>query len=713
LKLRRLALFAGPCVAILIYLPTIGHEFVFDDRGAIEANPLVHDLRDLPRIPLSPYWTSIGGPGSLYRPLTNITFAIDRAIARGLKPGWFHFVNVILHGLATLLVVLVARRILPGTAGPAIAGLLFAVHPVHVEAVAGVVGRSEMLAACGVLTAVLCHRRALESAPLGASWAGAAWGASLLGMLSKESAVTAPILCLLIDRALSVSSGPARRRRRVLYVGHAITLIAYLAARAAVMGTIMLGAPIHFVDNPAASAGPIDGRLTALGTLPRYAGLLLWPSRLSADYSFDQLPILRSLAEPMVLGGIALILVVVGGGVLLMRRAPAVGLSLLWIAISASLTCNLLLFIGTLLAERLMYLPSVGLCLLVGWGIASVPPRWLAPACLVALGIGAVGAARSAIRIPQWKDDFSLYRSAAEISPRSARIRFNLGNAFLRRSQFEMAEESYRAALAIYRDFGDARLNLGMAVLQQGRAREAIEHFTAVIERHPEESEAKVNLGVAHRMLGEDALAERLLFEALEVDPRLAKAWNNLGSISLARGEMEEAIARMQTAVELDPRLAIFRVNLADALNADGRHDEADVQFRAAYRMDPLLPEARRGWGELALRREDLVTAEREFRAAASGSPPSARAANFLGFLLGRRGEVRGAVEAYELALRIDPTLHDAHNNLGMLYAEQLGQPEKGVAHLRRSLEIAPVQLGAEEIRRRLEALRSRVREAD
>jgi tetratricopeptide (TPR) repeat protein len=530
-------------------------------------------------------------------------------------------------------------------------------------------------------------------------------------MLSKESAVTAPILCMLVDRALPVSPGPGRRRRQVLYVGYAITLGTYLVARFAVLGTIVLGAPIPFVDNPAASAGPIDGRLTALGTLPRYAGLLLWPTRLSADYSFDQLPVLRSLVDPMVVGGIVLVLAVVGGGALLMRRAPAAGLSLLWIAVSASLTCNMLLFIGTLFAERLMYLPSVGLCLLIGWGIASVSLRRLSLACLAGLAFCALGAGRSLIRIPEWRDDFTLYSSAAVVSPRSARIRFNLGNAYLRQSRFAKAEEHYRSALGIYTEFDDARLNLGMAVLQQGRAREAIEHLTTIVEHHPEGVDAKVNLGAAYRMLGEHARAEELLIEVLEIDPRSAKAWNNLGSIALARGHVEEAITRMEKAVALDPNLAILRVNLADVLTAAGRYDEAAVQFEAGYRMDPQLPEARRGWGELALRRGDRATAEREFRAASTGDNPSARAANFLGFLLSRRGDVRGAVEAYELALRIDSSLLDAHNNLGVLYDEQLGRPERAMAHLRRSLEIGPTQPRVQEIRRRLEALRARIRE--
>ncbi len=709
MRARRLALLAGPCLAVLIFLPALGHEFVFDDRGAIQANPLLHDLRDLPRILIAPYWSTAGSAGGLYRPLTTLTFALDRLVARGLHPGWFHLVNLLLHGLATWLVVRLAGRILNGTAAPALAGLLFAVHPVHVEAVAGVVGRSEILAACGALASVLAHRRALESPPGRAGrWIAAAGGAGFMAMLAKESGVIAPILCLLSEIAFPASATPARARRLTLYGGHLLALAGYLAARLAVLGGLGLEAPIHPVDNPAAAAGPLDGRLTALAVLLRYAGLLIWPARLSADYSHAQIPVAGGLLDPAVLAGAALAAAVVIGGILLIRVRPAAGFSLLWIAVSASLTTNLIVFIGTLCAERLMYLPSVGLCLLVGWGVAACRGRWRTIAVGFAILLGAAGAARTLARIPDWKDDLALYGSAARVSPRSVRIRFNLGNAHLRRGDWSLAEENYRAALDIYPGFDDALMNLGMALLQQGRVPEAIEHLTAAVKRNPRETEARVNLASAYRAMGDPSRAEALLLEVLDENPRSAKAWNNLGSIALSRGEIERAVTCLRRAVNIDPGMAVFRVNLADALNAAGMADEADSHFEAAHRLDPSHPEVRRGRGEAALRRGEVETAERAFRAAAAGRPPSARAANFLGFLLARRGDLDGARTAYERAIRIDPSLYDAHNSLAMIYGERLGDTARAIDHLERSLRIEPGQPDAERIRRTLEELKAR-----
>ena len=587
-------------------------------------NPLMQDLGELPRLVASPYWNAPGHRRELYRPLTSAWLALDGAIS-GMRPAWFHGVNAVLHALVTFLLTLLALEMSGGRAAVAAsAGAVFAAHPVHVEAVAGIVGRSEILAALFVLTAILCHRRALVAERGRASvWPWAAWLAALCGMFAKESAIVAPALCALSE-AVPAPRRAGRGFRAVLYAGYAMCATAYLAARWKVLGGIGAGLPIPFVDNPAAAAGPVDGRLTGLGTLVRYAGLLLWPRHLSADYSYDQIPVIHSVLDPLAAAGLILAIGVIGAGAWLLSRAPLAGFGLLFMAVSASLTTNIVLFIGTLLAERLMYLPSVGLCLLVGCWAGKVGTRLgmvvagTAVALVVALSFG-----RSHARIPDWNDDFTLYRSAASISPRSARIRFNLGNAYLRASRNRDAEDNFRAALAIYPEFQDARVNLGMALVQQGRAQEALGLLEAAASKEAENADLAINLGTAYRSLGDVTRAETAFRRALELDPGSSRAWNNLGSIELSRGRIDEAIADLQNAVRLEPRMAVFRMNLGDAYNAASRGAEAAEQFEAAFRLDPTLAETHRGLGEIALARGDLVAAEREFRVAASAPQPS------------------------------------------------------------------------------------------
>jgi tetratricopeptide (TPR) repeat protein len=706
---RRAALLTPILVAILLHLPAVAHEFVFDDRGAILENPLLGRAADLPKIFVAPWWNAArAGPG-LYRPITTLSFGIDRALAGGLRPGWFHLVNVLLHGGVTWLVARLALLLLESPTGACIAGLLFAVHPVHVEAVAGVVGRAEILAAGLTLAAVLLHRAALIGAGRMADLALAgAPVAILLAMLSKESAFTAPVLVAICDDW--AGGGPTSgRRRRGLYASYAAAVLCALALRTQVLGSPAGLGAIPFIDNPAAAAGAVEGRLTALACVSRYAGLLLWPARLSVDYSYDQIPLASGASDPLVLLGFTLVAGIVVGGVLLVRRRQVAGRALLFTACSMALTANLLLFIGTLFAERLLYLPSVGACLLAGWAVSRMRAPFAARAAL-AVAFAAVVAAgvRTWVRLPEWRDDFTLYQSAARVSPRSARIRYNLGNAWLKRQDDRRAEEEYRAAIAIYPGFGDARANLGMTLLRLGRSADALEALTEAARLQPANAEVAVNLGSACRALGDVARAEREFRQAIAINPHAATAWNNLGSLALSRGDPAGAVDALQRAVAADPGFAIYHVNLADALMASNRKEEAIPEFERAATLDPELPEVRRGLGEIAMARSDLATAEREFRRAADASQPSARAANFLGYLLSRRGDARGAAAYYERALALDPTLSDAHRSLGLIDSSVLGEPGKALGHFRQSLALAPDQPGADDLRKWIRDLERR-----
>ena len=701
--------------AILLHLPALRNDFVFDDRGVLLQNPLLAEWRMAPRILSAPYWNAPGLTGGLYRPVTTLSFALDRALAGGFRPAWFHAVNVLLHGGVAALVVLLALRLgLPPWAG-LVAGGLFAVHPVHVEAVASVVGRSEILAAgFGILT-LLCGAVARRDPGRPGTIAAIAAPVLLLGaMLSKESAFVIPAIAWLFD--LAFPPGAPRRGRALLLGGTAAAALA-LGLRAHALGGLG-GPPIPFVDNPAAAAGPFAGRVAALAVLPRMARLLLWPHRLSADYSYAQIPLPSGPADPMLLLGLALAVGVTIAGLLALRRLPALGFALLFVPASLALTCNLVLFIGTLLAERLLYLPSVGICLAAAAVVATAggaaadgsPVALRRPArarALLALTLAAIaaGAWGTFRRLGDWRDDFSLYESAARVSPKSARIRYNLGNAWLRRGRFAVAETEYRLALEVYPGFGDAAGNLGLSLLQQGRAAEAIEVLRDAATKQPRNPEVRVNLGSARRALGDRAGARAEFEAAIALSPDTASAWNDLGSLLLSQGETDEAIRCLERAVATEPGYALYHVNLADAYNAAGRAAEARARFEAADRLDPEASESIRGRGELALLRGDVAAAETAFRAAAGGSPPSARAANFLGYLLVRRGDRQAATAAYERAVALDPTLWDAHRSLGLLFAEQPAERQRAVRHLTLSLQLEPEQEGAERLRERIRLL--------
>ncbi len=711
---RRAALALPPFLSIASHLQATGCGFVFDDRGVILENPLMQDVGRLPELLASPWWAGAVRDAGLWRPLTSLTFALDRAIA-GLDASWFHAINLGWHALATWLVTLLALELGGGLAAAILAGLLFAVHPVHTEAVVGIVGRAELIAAVAVIGALLLHRRALR--PGAGRWPLVlAPCAAFAAMLAKESGFAVVALLPFVTPAagaapVRTSEPPPVGRRRALVLGHAGAFVLAIGLRLAVLGRLGPGAGIPFVDNPAASAGALIGRLTALACVTRYARLLVWPRTLSADYSYAEIPLATGIGDPRALAGLALVVAVLLLAWRFRKTRPLVGFGLLLLAIALAPASNLLIFAGTLLAERLLYLPSAGLCLAAAGGVLALPSGTARRvAGLLAFLLGGLGLLRTWTRVPDWRDDFTLYRSAAAASPQSTRIHYNLGNAWLRQDRFAEAETEYRRAIAIYPEFADARANLGLSLLQQGRAEEARAVLTAVAERLPRNAEVAVNLGSALRALGRADEAEAQFERALAIDPRTATAWNNLGSLRLQRGDAPGAVEALGRAAAAAPEVAIYQVNLGDALLAAGRREEGLRAFDAAGRLDRTTPEVRRAVGEAALERGDAVTARREFEAAAGGAPPSARAANFLGFLASRAGDADAAIGWYDRAVSIDPTLADAHRNLALLLAPRPGETRRAALHLRRSLELDPHQADAAGALALLRDLESRMR---
>src|SRR5437899_1422329 len=263
---NRVALGAVFLAGVLLYLPTARYRFVQDDRAIIVANPAAHSIGDGLRGFSQPYWPRPSEAG-LYRPVTILSFAIDWAVSKG-SAAWMHIANALWHGLVCLLVTLVLARWLP-VAGAVAAGLVFAWHPVHVEGVANIVSRNELLAAAGMFGAVLAARR---------GWWLVAVGAAALAMLSKELAVVTGVV-LMADYWLC--HGEARRPYPTgFWVALGVVTVVYVA-----LWTQIGRAGAADVAAPLLHANTWQRLMIAFPANLRAAGLLIWPSSLSADYS--------------------------------------------------------------------------------------------------------------------------------------------------------------------------------------------------------------------------------------------------------------------------------------------------------------------------------------------------------------------------------------------------------------------------------------------
>jgi len=432
--------------AVALYLPTIRYGFVQDDRAIIVSNPAAHSIGTGLAAFDDPYWPRETGAG-LYRPVTILSYALDWTLFGG-RPGWLHVMNALWHGLATVLLVALLARWLPPL-GATAAGLIFAWHPVHVEAVASLVGRAELLVAVGILGAVLAARRG--------QWVLAVLCAAL-AMLSKEHGVIVGVV-LLLDKWLQPSED--KRYPTSFWIALAVVTLGFLGA------WLSIG---WVGENDAAGVfygtGMWSRLAIALPAALRAVLLLVWPASLSVDYSPQVIParVGPSLAALVGLG------MAVGVPALAWwcrRRAPAIAFTSAIAALSYLPASNLFFASGVVLAERNLYLAVALPAAVVGWGATWLATRCgLRPAAVAAAILVAVCGWRSFARLPAWQDNRTQLLTLLGDHPESYRAHASAAAVLAGLHDTAGARREYRAADSLFS--GDPYLDGAHAIFLIG-----------------------------------------------------------------------------------------------------------------------------------------------------------------------------------------------------------------------------------------------------
>ena len=576
----------------------------------------------------------------------------------------------------SLLVYFLLRALGAGGFLSLAAGALFAVHPVHTEAVSGIVGRAEILAFLFVLGAmglVIIDRQPGDRRQPGhprqpgarRGLPVAVFGLVVLALLSKESAVFALPLFLLYDASV------AGRLRARTYLPLVAAVVAYAIMRHAALGGLGLtGREIGVLDNPAAHATFGTRVLAAPMLFAKYLQLLFAPYRLSADYSFNQIPLPSSILDGRVLAGLAL-LVAAGAGTALAWRF---GRRLVAFAIGAVVLpvlglVHVLFPLGTLLAERLIYLPSFGACFLVGLGLESLRKRWPRAAHLLLVAVVVVGLGRTVARNRDWMDNETLFRRTTEASPASARSHFLLGTA----------------------------------LVEKGDYREGAAAFRRGLEIAPGHSGGLVSLGQALESAGEPGEAEAALREAVAHAPSMPSVHEALGLLLYKRGRLEEASSVLERALKLDPASAASRSALAEVSLAAGREraKEGDTSralelFRTSLELEPDDARAWNYLGVIEERRRQRSQAKGFYKKALASDPDLVPGLLNLASVLLNEGDVTGAEKHYRKASELDPSSYEAHNSLGIALA-RMGRRAEAADEFRKALSVNPELAAARE----------------
>ena len=580
-------------VAVAAYANSVLNGFAYDDNTIIVGRSVVAE-GGVVEVLTSAYWPQAVSGAGLYRPVTLSSFALEWRLWNG-HPAGFHLVNLAVHTAVSLVVFLLILP-LSATLPALVGGALFAAHPVHSEAVANVVGRSELYSALFVLGACLLF---LKGRGLSPSWRAARLlgiGALyVLGLGSKEMAVTLPALLVLITL---VRTGDGRVSDRVrtdlpVFLLTAALLAAFLGAR-----FLMLGSVSGEVPAPALVGLSAGQRiLTSLAVWPHYLRLLVFPLDLVVDYAPAVLFPALTWGPDVILG----LLTILGGAaavIFLWPRERLVALGIAWFGIAILPVTNLLIPTGVLLGERTLYLPSVGLAFVVA-GVVS----WTARERRTSLGILLVGAGvlcsafmvRTALRNPSWMSTFTMLTTLGEEHPESLMAIRARAQGLDNVGEYEEADRYYQTALELAPEGYSLLVEVARFYGRGERWVEAESLLVHAIELFPTHPVAWQVLSEQRLNQGRSREGHAVALQGLSLVGSDRDLWKLVSESYVAKGDYDAAIrARWASFGVADDDSEEWR-RMSELMELAGRSEEADD---ASRRADVLASQERQARGD-------------------------------------------------------------------------------------------------------------------
>ncbi|MEO0339466.1 MAG: tetratricopeptide repeat protein [Bacteroidota bacterium] len=632
-RLHWIVIFA---IGFLVYANTLGHDYTQDDAIVITEN--MFTTKGISGFGgILQYDTFYGFfkeegkanlvTGGRYRPFSLLTFAVEYSIF-GENPAVSHLLNALLFAFTALMIYWVLLRLIPvgkyGTEAYFIAlatALLFAVHPIHTEAVANIKGRDEILAFLGSLGALYFALQAFEKK----QWLPHLWGALCLfaGMLSKENAITFVAIIPLTLYFFTTAKTADLFKVGLPYLAAALV---FIGMRSAVVPFSLGEKSYELMNNPflrlengryvAISFG--EQMATVMYTLGKYVQLLIFPHPLTHDYYPKHID-LKTWGDPMVLLSLVLYIGMIAYAIWGLRQKDWLSYGILFYLLSLSIVSNVVFAIGTNMAERLIFMPSVGFCFIVAVLLYRLGKR-LAPnkklkqfkqlqIPLLLLGVfGIALAAKTVMRNTAWKDNYTLFTTDIQTSQNSAKLRaatggeliaqFNaepneslktarlteavghlqeatrlhptyklpyhlMGNAHYYLKNYDAAIDAYDNALALDGGYTEAIQNIAITYREAGKQageqqndlNKAVQYLTKSLEYNNADFEANRLLGVAYGMAGQGQQAVNYFQRAADISPETASIWYNLGTAYYSIENEDLGQQYHQKALQMDPQV--------------------------------------------------------------------------------------------------------------------------------------------------------------
>ena len=616
-----------------------------------------------------------------WHPLTWLSYMLDYQLF-GLNPAAFHLVNMVFHAFNTLLLFAVFKRMTGARWPSAFVGALFALHPLHVESVAWVAERKDVLCAFFGMLTLWAYARYVERPRLGRYFLALlffAWG-----LMAKPMLVTLPFVLLLLDfwplgrvrfgaaqpqpastpASVWRQSGKNSPQSILRLVAEKTPFFILTALSSIVTYSAQQGARVTIASLPVTQR--IANALVSYG---RYVLNTLWPTDLAVFYPHPgHWPAWQVGGAGLLLAAVTLF------AFRRWRNSPYLTVGWLWYLGMLVPVIGLVQVGEQAMADRYMYVPMIGLVVMLAWGVADVAERWRIKKAAVVLSGGAVVLGclvLSGFQVRLWKNSLTLFRHALAVTTGNTVAHNSLGDALLSEGKTNEAVAEFSAVLALDPEDALAHGNMGNVLLGQGKGEEALAQYQQGLRFNPKNPELNYNTGICLAKLGRFSEAVPYYSAALQLRAEYADAYLNLGNALAGLGRFDEAIANYTTALRLRPNFAPAHLNIGNALTQQGKHAEAAPHYAESLRLEPTNAQAHCNLALSLAGQGKTREAVAHLTEALRLRPEDAQFHFHLATVLAGEKKAQEAIAQYHEALRLKPDSTLALNNLAWILATQ------------------------------------------
>jgi tetratricopeptide (TPR) repeat protein len=645
-------------------------------------------------------WKNVGWAFTSYdvaywHPLTWLSHMVDCELY-GLRAELHHLTSLILHIANSLLLFLVFRRMTGAVWRSAFVAAVFAVHPLNVDSAAWIAERKNVLSTLFWLLTMWFYAGYANRG--GTVRYLAALLLYALGLLAKPMLVTLPFVMLLLDY------WPLRRFRLGQDDGQSDTpalsaaVVIRLVREKIPFFVLSVSGVLSFclaVERPGTAVStevvPVGLRIAnALVSYVSYASKTIWPCGLAVYYPYPEaIPIWKAAGVLLLVAGVSVLVV----GALRKRPYAAVG----WFWYVGTLVPVIGLYQAGLwpaMADRWAYVPLIGLLIIIAWGVGDLAGRWNLPGAVVIVGAGTCLAALTVctwVQVGYWRDGYTLFTHALEVTRDNYIAHYNLANVLLKRGEADKAVEHYKEAIGIHETYVDAYYNLGIALAAEKRYGEAIVQYRTVLKLTKKEDYKKILFRMAEALARSEQPDEALSYydKALKYKPDDTEILNNYGLALVGKGKIDEAVTLYDRSLEIDPDSVELLNNLANALVKQKKFSQALVHFEKALSINPGFVETHYNLAGALRQMGEIDRAVFHYHEVLRLKPDDIDAIYGLGLALAAGQKYDEAIAYYEKAIQVDGNFSLAYYQLGMAYFHKK-QTGKAIEQFRQVLRIHP-----------------------